>query len=71
MEADETVLGAGMVAAFPDDYPWSDRNGMEGIYLEIGDRAPNDQVHYPKNLHAKAGLTGLQFGDRDDCPQTE
>ncbi len=50
-DAGEQVLGAGMVAGFPansgDGHRLINRSAREAIYLEIGDRAADDECDYP------------------------
>lgn len=50
-DAGEQVLGPGMVAGFragdPDAHQLVNRSNRPATYLEIGDRDPRDQAHYP------------------------
>jgi uncharacterized cupin superfamily protein len=50
-DAGEQVLGAGMAAGFPagvrDGHHLINRSDRDAIYLEIGDRTPDDECDYP------------------------
>ncbi|TVP64094.1 MAG: cupin domain-containing protein [Nodularia sp. (in: Bacteria)] len=58
------ILTPGMMAGFPageeDGHQLVNRsNNVEVVYLEIGDRTPDDEVYYPDNdLIAKPGADG-------------
>lgn len=58
-EAGEQVLGPGMVAGFPagraDGHHLVNKSGGPVLYLVVGDRRPEDAVHYPDvDLHLPA-----------------
>ncbi len=50
-DAGEQTLGAGMAAGFPagkpDGHHLVNRSTGPAVYLEVGDRVPADEVHYP------------------------
>ena len=50
-DAGEQTLRAGMAAGFPagkaDGHHLINRTSKPALYLEIGDRTPGDEVHYP------------------------
>ena len=50
-DAGEQTLSAGMAAGFPagkpDGHHLINRSARTAICLEVGDRAPGDEVHYP------------------------
>jgi uncharacterized cupin superfamily protein len=50
-DAGEQVLRAGMAAGFPagvaDGHHLVNRSARPARYLEVGDRSPEDEVHYP------------------------
>lgn len=50
-DAGEQILTAGMAAGFPageaDGHHLVNRSSVVGVYLEVGDRTPNDIVTYP------------------------
>src|SRR5438876_11639021 len=50
-DAGEQTLHAGMAAGFPagkaDGHHLINRSTALAIYLEVGDRTPGDEVHYP------------------------
>lgn len=59
----ESVLGAGMAAAFPAGrqcgHQLVNRTGRPALYLEIGDRSQGDRVHYTvDDLAAALGPDG-------------
>jgi uncharacterized cupin superfamily protein len=61
-DAGEQRLGAGMAAGFPagkaDGHHLVNRSPAPAIYLEVGDRVPGDEVHYPDaDLFVDANLT--------------
>lgn len=75
-EGAETVMTAGMMAAFPageaNGHHLVNRSSEPAVYLEIGDRTPDDQVHYPdEDLVAQATETGWRFCHRDGQPYPE
>ncbi len=47
----EQTLRAGMAAGFPagkaEGHHLVNRSAAPGVYLEVGDRMPGDEVHYP------------------------
>ncbi len=49
----EQVLKPGMAAGFPageaDAHHLINRSNSEVVYLEVGDRSPDDEVNYPDN----------------------
>jgi uncharacterized cupin superfamily protein len=55
-DAGTQKLGPGMAAGFPagraDAHQLVNRSDREVLYLEVGDRRPQDEVHYPNiDLH--------------------
>lgn len=50
-DAGEQVLGPGMAAGFPggkaDGHNLVNRSGQDALYLEVGDRHPAEEAHYP------------------------
>lgn len=67
------TLGPGMMVAFPageaNGHHLVNRSDAPAMYLEIGDRTPNDQAHYPDDdLVAIAGSTGWIFTHKDGSP---
>lgn len=50
-DAGEQRLRAGMAAGFPagtaDGHHLVNRSAAPAVYLEVGDRVPGDEVHYP------------------------
>ena len=50
-DAGEQTLGAGMAAGFPagtaDGHHLINRSAAPAVYLEVGDRVPGDETHYP------------------------
>jgi uncharacterized cupin superfamily protein len=50
-DAGAQILGAGMVAGFPagrpDGHHLVNRSDRDALYLEVGDRRPEDEVEYP------------------------
>ena len=66
----EQILTPGMAAGFPagvaDGHHLINRSNSEAVYLEIGDRTPNDEVIYPDDdLVAKDSLKGWAFTHKD------
>ena len=66
----EQILTAGMVAGFPaglaDGHHLNNRCNSVAIYLEIGDRTPEDEVDYPDvDLIAKHSDKGWIFTHKD------
>jgi uncharacterized cupin superfamily protein len=67
------ILTSGMAAGFPS----GEENGHHlinqtdtlAVYLEIGDRTPDDEVNYPDDdLIAKASSEGWTFWRKDNTP---
>jgi uncharacterized cupin superfamily protein len=61
-DAGEQTLRAGMAAGFPagspDGHHLVNRSAADAVYLEVGDRVPGDEVHYPDiDLFVDATLT--------------
>ncbi|MBE9199953.1 MULTISPECIES: cupin domain-containing protein [unclassified Nodularia (in: cyanobacteria)] len=57
------ILTPGMMAGFPageeDGHQLVNRSHVDVVYLEIGDRTPNDEAYYPDHdLIAKPGADG-------------
>lgn len=66
----EQTLTPGMAAGFPagdaDGHHLINRSTSEAVYLEIGDRTPDDEVNYPDvDLVAKLSSNGLVFTHKD------
>lgn len=66
----EQTLTAGMVAGFPaglaDGHHLTNRCNSVAMYLEIGDRTPEDEVNYPDvDLIAKHSDHGWIFSRKD------
>ena len=66
----EQILTAGMAAGFPagvaNGHHLINRSNSEAVYLEIGDRTPNDEVTYPDDdLAAKSSANGWGFTYKD------
>jgi uncharacterized cupin superfamily protein len=69
-DAGEQVLLPGMAAGFPagaaNGHHLINRASATAVYLEIGDRTPEDQVHYPDdNLTAHYTAQGWVFSDKN------
>ena len=69
----EQVLTAGTCAGFPagkaDGHCLVNRSNRDAVYLEIGDRNPQDDVLYPDNdLVARAAPQGRRFTKKDGTP---
>lgn len=69
----ETELTPGMCAGFKagtgNGHQLANRSSSEVLYLEIGDRTPNDMVNYPDNdLHAEMVSEGWKFTRKDGTP---
>jgi uncharacterized cupin superfamily protein len=69
----EQVLKQGMAAGFPagsgDGHHLVNRTSHPAVYLEVGDRAPGDDVHYPDDdLVGHAGPAPRVFRNRDGQP---
>lgn len=68
--AGEQILKAGMAAGFPageaNGHHLINRSDLVAIYLEIGDRTPEDEVIYPDvDLMAKHSSKGWIFTHKD------
>lgn len=66
----EQILTAGMAAGFPagvaDGHHLINRSNSVVLYLEIGDRTPNDEVNYPDvDLFAKSSQNSRVFSRKD------
>lgn len=62
----EQILTRGMAAGFPagvaDGHQLINRSDFEAVYLEIGDRTPDDECNYPDvDLVAKHSVNGWVF----------
>jgi len=69
-DAGEQVLGPGMAAGFPagaeDGHNLINRTGKDALYLEIGDRHPAEEVHYPDvDLHGRRVDGAFTFTRKD------
>jgi uncharacterized cupin superfamily protein len=69
----EQVLTAGTCAGFPagkaDGHCLVNRSNRDAVYLEIGDRNPQDDVLYPDNdLIARTTPQGRRFTKKDGTP---
>ncbi|MDJ0708094.1 MAG: cupin domain-containing protein [Leptolyngbyaceae cyanobacterium MO_188.B28] len=69
----EHILKSGMMAGFPasevNGHHLVNRSTALAIYLEIGDRTPNDLVHYPDDdISAHDTPTGWTFTHKDGSP---
>jgi uncharacterized cupin superfamily protein len=72
-EAGEHRLAAGMCAGFPAGggaHMLVNRSDGPAAYLEIGDRAPGDEVHYPSDDIKALSLPGggWAFSRKDGTP---
>jgi len=68
--SNEQTLKAGMAAGFPageaNGHHLINRSTSVAVYLEIGDRTPDDEVSYPDDdLMAKHSLKGWVFTRKD------
>lgn len=71
--AGEQILQAGMAAGFPageaDGHHLINRSAAAALYLEVGDRTPNDQGIYPDDdLMASSSAQGWVFTHKDGRP---
>ncbi|WP_299491631.1 cupin domain-containing protein [Acaryochloris sp. IP29b_bin.137] len=71
--AGKACLTPGMAAGFPageaDGHHLCNESGADAVYLEIGDRTPDDQVEYPDDdLMAKWVEVHWQFTHKDGTP---
>jgi uncharacterized cupin superfamily protein len=69
----EQVLTQGMAAGFPassgDGHHLVNRTAHPAVYLEVGDRAPGDDVYYPDDdLVGQAAPAPRVFRNRDGQP---
>jgi len=73
----ETVLAPGMCAGFAagsgDAHCLVDRGNEDVLYLEVGDRAPDDEVSYPDDDLQAARVAGgaWEFRRKDGTPYAE
>lgn len=72
-EAGEQRLGPGMCAGFPagrpDGHCLVNRTDRNAVYLEVGDRRPEDVVTYPdEDIVGRATPQGRRFFHRDGTP---
>jgi uncharacterized cupin superfamily protein len=66
----EQILQPGMMAGFPageeNGHQLVNKSNFDVVYLEVGDRTPNDQASYPDDdLVAKATPNGWVFTHKD------
>ena len=69
----EQVLGPGMAAGFPagkaDGHCLVNRSRRDAVYLEVGDRRPDDAVTYPDDdISGRATPQGRRFTRKDGTP---
>jgi len=69
-DAGEQVLGPGMAAGFAagkaDGHNLVNRSDKDALYLEIGDRHPDEEVHYPDvDLHGRRIDGAFTFTRKD------
>ena len=69
----EQVLGPGMCAGFPagkaDGHCLVNRTSKDAVYLEVGDRKPDDAVTYPDDdIAGRATPQGRRFMRKDGTP---
>lgn len=63
---------AGFPAGKPDGHHLINETTVAALYLEVGDRLPGDQGHYPEeDLQAHPSPGGYEFRHRDGTPYTE
>jgi len=72
-DGSEQVLGPGMAAGFPagraDGHCLVNRTGGDAVYLEVGDRRPEDAVTYPDDdIAGRATPQGRRFTRKDGTP---
>ena len=72
-DAGEQALTAGMCAGFPagkaDGHHLVNRTSRDAVYLEVGDRDPEDAVTYPdQDLVAVPTPQGRRFTRKDGTP---
>jgi uncharacterized cupin superfamily protein len=68
--AGEQILTPGMMAGFPagepDGHHLVNKSNQVAVYLEVGDRTPNDEVNYPDDdLVASANENSWTFLHKD------
>ncbi len=71
--AGEQRLTPGMCAGFPagrpDGHCLVNRSGKDAVYLEVGDRRPDDAVTYPDDdITGRATPQGRRFTRKDGTP---
>jgi uncharacterized cupin superfamily protein len=60
---------AGFVAGKPDAHQLINKGDAAAVYLEVGDRLPGDQAHYPEaDLKAEGGPVRYTFLHKDGAP---
>ena len=69
----EQQLSSGMCAGFPagkaDGHCLVNRSGKDAVYLEVGDRRPEDEVTYPDDdIAGRATPQGRRFTRKDGTP---
>jgi uncharacterized cupin superfamily protein len=73
-DAGEEILKPGMAAGFPaneaNGHHLVNRSSVVGVYLEVGDRTPNDEATYPDHdLIAQSSADGkFRFIHKDGTP---
>ncbi len=72
-EEGEQLLKPGMGAGFPagraDGHHLINRSEAPALYLEVGDRRPEDAVHYPDiDLHVPGNAAGRTFTNKRGEP---
>ena len=72
-DAGEERLATGMCAGFPagrpDGHCLVNRSGRDAVYLEVGDRHPEDEVTYPDDdIVGRATPRGRRFTRGDGTP---
>ena len=72
-DAGEQVLRPGMCAGFPagraDGHRLVNRSSENAVYLEVGDRRPEDAVTYPDDdIVGQATPQGRRFAHKDGTP---
>jgi uncharacterized cupin superfamily protein len=72
-EQGEQLLGPGMATGFPagrsDGHHLVNRSPAPAVYLEVGDRRPEDAVHYPDiDLHVPGSTGGRTFTNKRGEP---
>jgi uncharacterized cupin superfamily protein len=72
-DSDEQELTTGIAAGFPagkaDGHCLVNRTDRDAVYLEVGDRRPDDGVAYPDDdLEGHATANGRKFFHKDGTP---